>query len=74
MQLLTVQFARKTSLILPDSSSKACKLNTAKTFLNLKNLVLILLWQMVRNRLTLNDDYAEFGKQLHIVETLDKTY
>ena len=73
MHLLTVQFARKTSLILPDSS-KACKLNTAKTFLNLKNLVLILLWQMVRNRLTLNDNYAEFGKQSHIVETLDKTY
>ena len=74
MHLLTVQFARKTSLILPDSSSKACKLNTAKTFLNLKNLVLILLWQMVRNSLTLKDDYAEFGKKLHFVETLAKTY
>ena len=32
MQLLTVQFSRKTSLILPDSSSKACKLHTAKHF------------------------------------------
>ena len=35
MQLLTnecVQFSRKTLLILPDSSSKACKLHTAKHF------------------------------------------
>ena len=32
MQLLTVQFSRKTSLILPVSSSKACKLHTAKNF------------------------------------------
>ena len=62
-------------MILPDSSSKACKLHTAKHFCAWSQLEESGVYlALADGRLTLNGDYAVFGKQSHFVETLDKTY